>query len=93
MLRHIEDLRGPRVPGGDRVSRLLWTDVTDVRLRRDVLGVTNLEFQKSDQKIYRKIPLSVIPEDRELLRRVLESFPSDHPQRGVLEHVIESYSG
>jgi hypothetical protein len=77
----------------NRVNRLRWTDVTDVRLRRDVLGVTNLEFQKNDQKIYRKIPLSVIPERRELLRSVLESFPSLHPKRGALEQVIESYSG
>lgn len=69
----------------NRMSRLHWTDVTDVRLRRDVLGVTNLEFKKNDRKIYQKIPLSVIPERRELLRHVLESFPSDHPKRGVVE--------
>jgi hypothetical protein len=77
----------------NHVSRLQWADVTDVRLRRDALGVTNLEFKKNDQKIYRKIPLSVIPNRRKLLRHVLESFPSDHPERSVLEHVIESYRG
>lgn len=72
-------------------SKLHWTDVTDVRLKRDALGVTNLEFRKKDQRIYKKVPLSIIPEYRELLRQLLESFPLDHHRRGLLEHVINSY--
>lgn len=76
-----------------RASRLHWTDVTDLRLRRDVLGITNLEFRKKGARIYKKVPLSIIPERRELLRQLLESFPSDHRHRSLLEHAIHSYVG
>jgi len=74
-----------------RVYKLTWTDVTDVRLKRDVFGITNLELRRNDKKIYKKVPLSIIPEHRELLRELLESVPSTHPTRGVLEHLVRSY--
>lgn len=76
---------------GKRAFTLHWTEVVDLRLRRDVLGITNLEFRKKGQRIYKKVPLSIIPESKEMLRRLLESFPSDHRHRGLLEHVIHSY--
>jgi hypothetical protein len=73
-----------------RVYKVLWMDVTDVRLKRDVFGITNLEFQKKGG-MYKKVPLSVIPDSGELLRQLLESFPPDHAKRVLLEHIISSY--
>lgn len=78
---------------GRRAGKLRWSEVTDVRLRRTALGITNLEFRKNDRRIYRKIPVSVMPEGGELLRDLLDSFPSEHPQRAALERTIASYPG
>lgn len=74
-----------------RIYKVLWTDVTDVRLRRDVFGVMNMEFKQRNKRIYKKVPLTVIPKRREFLQQLLKSFPSDHPKRILLNNIVSSY--
>jgi len=75
-----------------RIYKVLWTDVMDLRLKRDVFGIMNLEFKQRNKRLYKKIPLKIIPERRELLQQILLHFPSDHHKRILLESIIRSYT-
>lgn len=89
----LPDALGFRTIFSRRIYKVLWTDVTDVRMRRDVFGVMNMEFKQKDKRMYKKVPLTIIPERREFLQQLLVSFPSDHPKRILLDNIISSYSG
>jgi len=74
-----------------QIYKVLWSDVTDVRLKRDVFGIMNMEFGQRNKRLYKKVPLRIIPERREFLEQLLISFPPDHPKRILLESIVRSY--
>ncbi len=75
-----------------RVYEVAWADVTDVRLRRR-FGIANMEVGEAGKRLYKKVPLSVVPERQAFLRELLRRFPADHPRRASLETAIDSYLG
>ncbi len=76
---------------GRKLYAVPWADVTDVRLRQDVFGVTTLEFKQKDRRIYRKVPLTIMPRHREFLLEIMKAFPENHPKRSLLENIIRPY--
>ena len=75
-----------------RQYKVLWADVTDVRLKQDIFGVTNLEFGRKNRVLYKKVPLTIMPKRREFLIELMKLFPADHPQRTVLELIVQPYN-
>lgn len=74
-----------------RLYKVQWTDVTDVRLKRSIFGFTNLELKQKNSVLHRKVPLTIMPKRKEFLLELIETFPPDHAQRTLLDHIVQSY--